>query len=57
MVLATQRVNILKRCDQVWMMDGGKVVEIGSPQELFANENSAFQRWAGEQQDNDSPLH
>ena len=41
-ITIAHRINTIMHCDKVLVMEGGKVVEHASPQELLNNPDSAF---------------
>ena len=41
-ITIAHRINTVKKCDRIIVMNAGEVVEIGKPDELIANTNSQF---------------
>ena len=41
-IIIAHRINTVKKCDRIVVMDEGKIVEIGKPDELIQNLNSKF---------------
>jgi ABC-type multidrug transport system fused ATPase/permease subunit len=44
-VVVAHRLSTVRHADQVAFMDGGRVVEYGSPAELMRQKESRFRRW------------
>ena len=41
-ITIAHRINTVKKCDRIVVMDEGKIVEIGKPEELIKDSNSKF---------------
>ena len=41
-ITIAHRINTVKKCDRIVVMDEGKIVEIGKPDELIKDSNSKF---------------
>ena len=41
-ITIAHRINTVKKCDRIVVMDEGKIVEVGKPDELIQNKNSKF---------------
>ena len=41
-ITIAHRINTVKKCDRIFVMNAGEVVETGKPDELIANNNSQF---------------
>ena len=41
-ITIAHRINTVKKCDRIAVMDEGKIVEIGKPDELIKDSNSKF---------------
>ena len=48
LITIAHRINTILDYDRILVLDGGRVVEFGEPQELLADENSAFASLAAE---------
>jgi len=48
-VIIAHRLSTVRRCDRLYVFSGGKVVEEGSFEELYANPQSAFRRMCDQQ--------
>lgn len=44
MLIIAHRLNTIIDCDRVLLLDGGKVLEYNTPEELLSNEGSAFSK-------------
>ncbi|XP_058723910.1 ABC transporter C family member 2-like [Vicia villosa] len=44
MLVIAHRLNTIIDCDRILLLDGGKVLEYDTPEELLANEGSAFSK-------------
>ncbi|CAL5183715.1 unnamed protein product [Lathyrus oleraceus] len=44
MLIIAHRLNTIIDCDRILLLDGGKVLEYDTPEELLANEGSAFSK-------------
>ena len=41
-IIIAHRINTVKKCDRIVVMDEGKIVEVGKPDELIQNPSSQF---------------
>ena len=41
-IIIAHRINTVKKCDRIIVMDNGKIVEVGKPDELINDSNSKF---------------
>ena len=41
-IIIAHRINTVKKCDRIIVMDNGKIVEVGKPNELINDSNSKF---------------
>ncbi len=50
-VAITHDLSTLQGLDRILWLDGGQIVEDGSPEELLADEDSMLARWAATQRE------
>ena len=41
-ITIAHRINTVKKCDRIAVMEEGKIIEIGKPDELIKDSNSKF---------------
>ena len=41
-ITIAHRINTVKKCEKIIVMNAGEVVEVGKPEELIKNTNSQF---------------
>ena len=44
-LIVTHRMNSIKNCDKILVLEEGKIVEFDSPKNLLANPNSKFYKY------------